>query len=47
MGLKSVIPKTFKKAPDALLFLKCGMMGLKKSIGYLPRDITRCLVKIV
>ena len=32
MGLKSVIPKTFKKAPDALLFFKCGMMGLRKSI---------------
>ena len=32
MGLKSVIPKTFKKTPDALLFLKCGMMGLRKSI---------------
>ena len=32
MGLKSVIPKTFKKTPDALLFLKFGMMVLNKSI---------------
>ena len=33
MGQKFVIPKTFKKAPDARLFFKCGILGLRYSIG--------------
>ena len=33
MGLKFDIPKTFKKAPDARLFFKCGILGLRYSIA--------------